>query len=147
MHEIDILPTPHDGFSGHVTPLCAYEYLSRVPDARLIDVRTRAEWQFTGVPQLPPSSSEVLFIEWQTYPDMAINSGFIALAATHLSVDAPVFLLCRSGVRSAAAAKALADEDFKAFNVAGGFEGALDSCHHRSTVSGWKHDGLTWKQT
>jgi hypothetical protein len=38
-------------------------------------------------------------------------------------------------------------EGFKgAYNLAGGFEGALDADRHRGNASGWKAAGLPWTQ-
>ena len=33
------------------------------------------------------------------------------------------------------------------YNIADGFEGALDEHQHRNSVSGWKVAGLPWTQT
>ena len=58
----------------------------------------------------------------------------------------PVYLLCRSGVRSKAAAEALTAAGLgPAFNVLEGFEGSHDAEGHR-TVAGWKVAGLPWRQ-
>jgi len=35
----------------------------------------------------------------------------------------------------------------RAYNIAGGFEGDLDSERHRGASNGWKAAGLPWKQT
>jgi rhodanese-related sulfurtransferase len=56
--------------------------------------------------------------------------------------------LCRSGVRSRAAAIAMTRAGFsRAYNIAGGFEGDLDGERHRGAANGWKAAGLPWKQT
>ena len=61
--------------------------------------------------------------------------------------DAPVVLLCRSANRSQDAADLLLQEGFEnVYVVEGGFEGPLDENHHRSTTSGWRHEGLPWEQ-
>ena len=32
------------------------------------------------------------------------------------------------------------------YSIAGGFEGELDDQHQRSTINGWRFDGLPWAQ-
>jgi rhodanese-related sulfurtransferase len=59
----------------------------------------------------------------------------------------PVLLICRSGRRSLEAGKVLIKEGFtKVYNISEGFEGSLDEEHHRSTLGGWRFDGLPWEQ-
>ena len=66
----------------------------------------------------------------------------------HSAKDAPLYFLCRSGIRSKAAAIAMAEAGFTAcFNVAGGFEGPPDDRGHRGGSSGWKAEGLPWRQS
>ena len=56
-------------------------------------------------------------------------------------------LICRSGVRSLEAGKALVEAGINdVYNVAEGFEGQLDDKHHRSSVGGWRFHGLPWEQ-
>jgi hypothetical protein len=31
-------------------------------------------------------------------------------------------------------------------NILHGFEGELNETFHRSTLTGWRHDGLPWEQ-
>jgi rhodanese-related sulfurtransferase len=81
---------------------------------------------------------------------MSVNAAFVDEVSAALGSarkDAPVFLLCRSGVRSRAAAIALTKAGFsQAYNVAGGFEGDLDETRHRGRRNGWKASGLPWFQ-
>jgi rhodanese-related sulfurtransferase len=61
--------------------------------------------------------------------------------------DQHVYFLCRSGVRSLAAAQAAQAAGFpNSYNVADGFEGSPDGDGHRGHLSGWKADGLPWRQ-
>jgi rhodanese-related sulfurtransferase len=58
-----------------------------------------------------------------------------------------LLFLCRSGVRSQNAAKAVTAAGFtRCYNVLGGFEGNPDEHGHRGTMEGWKVDGLSWTQ-
>ena len=44
--------SPASGYAGDVAPKTAWKILTERPEAVLIDVRTRAEWNFVGVPDL-----------------------------------------------------------------------------------------------
>ena len=141
-------PTPD--YAGDLSAEDAWALLKRDPNATLVDVRTRAEWNFVGLPDLSSLGRDVALIEWQVFPTMQVNPGFVAdtQAATGPDKDAPVLFLCRSGARSRSAAIALTQAGYsKAYNVAGGFEGDLDGERHRGHRNGWKAAGLPWKQT
>lgn len=120
--------------------------------AVLIDVRTRAEWTFVGLPDLSALSKRVVTIEWQTFPDGRVDPAFVEalsglLDGAGVSKNAELFFLCRSGARSRAAATAMADAGYaRCFNVRDGFEGPLDANHRRGQVAGWKAAGLPWRQ-
>ena len=118
--------------------------------SQLIDVRTRAEWAYVGIPDLGPLGKRAVLVEWQTFPDQTVDPRFAERLASELGalgvqLDDDLFFICRSGSRSLAAAKAMAAEGYSAcHNVAGGFEGPLDNQGHR--VGGWKAAGLPWHQ-
>ncbi|MGI9385454.1 MAG: rhodanese-like domain-containing protein, partial [Methyloligellaceae bacterium] len=50
-----------------------WQQLENDPNARLIDVRTRAEWAFVGITDLSALVKQPVQIEWQTFPDGQIN--------------------------------------------------------------------------
>lgn len=141
---------PED-YAGDVTPQEAWRVLRADPQAVLVDVRTRAEWSYVGVPDLSGAGGEPVFLEWQQFPSMAQNVDFAADLAAALGParrDVPVFFLCRSGARSKAAAIAMSKAGFaRCFNVAGGFEGDLDDGRHRGGRNGWKVADLPWVQS
>lgn len=123
----------------------AWEMLAAEPTAELIDVRTMAEWNYVGLPDLTAIGKRVRAVEWISFPDGAPNPDFTAQATDGLTVDQPVLLLCRSGARSRAAAEALESVGFsRTYNVTAGFEGDLDPAGHRH--GGWKEQ-LPWKQS
>jgi rhodanese-related sulfurtransferase len=121
------------------------------PAAQLVDVRTVAEWNYVGLPDLSSVGRKAHTVEWQSFPSGAPNAAFVGEAAQALGAvtsDTPVLLLCRSGVRSRAAAIAMTRAGFThAYNITGGFEGDLDGDRHRGKSNGWKAAGLPWKQT
>jgi rhodanese-related sulfurtransferase len=126
--------------------------LSADPKAVLIDVRTRAEWAFVGIPDLSVLGRVVVLMEWQLFPDNRIDVEFAnrlteALAAAGAGNDDALFFICRSGGRSRKAAEAMAAKGYRrCSNVAEGFEGPLDDCRHRGGKAGWKAVGLPWVQ-
>jgi rhodanese-related sulfurtransferase len=138
------------GYAGDISVTDAWEMLSREPRAQLVDVRTAAEWTYVGLPDLPGAGRKTHCVEWQKFPGGVPNPAFTAEAAAALGPDKdiPALFLCRSGVRSRAAAIAMTEAGYtKAFNIAGGFEGDLDRERHRSKTNGWKASGLPWGQT
>ena len=136
-------------YAGDISPTDTYAALRDNPDAALVDVRTTAEWQFVGQPDLSSLNKQPVNIEWQIYPSMDVNAGFAnAIKAAGLSPEQPIYFLCRSGVRSKAAAAAMTAAGYTAcYNIDNGFEGAPDANKHRGTVNGWQADGLPWVQS
>lgn len=135
-------------YAGDISPTECWNKLSQSAEARLIDVRTQAEWQFVGVPDLSSLEKQPILVSWQVFPTMARNEAFAQqLAAQGITPDTPLLFLCRSGVRSKAAAELMTALGYKeCWNIADGFEGPLDSSRHRGTQAGWKASGLPWLQ-
>lgn len=141
-------PAPREGYAGDVDARQAWKILASDPKAILVDVRTRAEWEYVGFPLLDELGKQTVFVEWQSYPSKALNPEFQAeLEAVGVDRDATVLLICRSGVRSASAAMAMTTAGYATcYNVSGGFEGPHDDGRHRGSVDGWKALGLVWAQ-
>jgi rhodanese-related sulfurtransferase len=141
--------TPSPDYAGDLSAQEAWDLLQGDAKARLIDVRTTAEWNFVGLPDLGPLGRDAELIEWQSFPTMQQNPNFLALAErAGPDKTAPLLFLCRSGARSRAAAIAATRAGYaRAYNIAGGFEGDLDGERHRGHKNGWKASGLPWKQT
>lgn len=140
-------PSSSAPYAGDISATDAWERVKA--GARLVDVRTIAEWNFVGLPDLGSLGTQAHCVEWQSFPARAPNPNFVAQVEDELGPDrnAPVLLLCRSGARSRAAAIALTRAGFtQAFNVAGGFEGDIDASGHRGQRNGWKAEGLPWQQ-
>ncbi len=141
-----------EAYAGDVTAREAWDLLSENGSAVLVDCRTRPEWSFVGIPDLGALEATVVFAEWQVFPSMAINAEFaVQLRAGGAVADAaggrPLLFICRSGVRSKAAAMAMTQAGFgPCYNVSGGFEGPLDDHKHRGGSDGWKAAALPWIQ-
>jgi rhodanese-related sulfurtransferase len=134
-----------------VTPPEAWEILQTSPEAALLDVRTKVEFDYVGHPM------NAINIPWQEAPDWSVNQNFVNMAREALSAkmgpqadieSLPVLTICRSGKRSLAAAEALAKSGFKnVYNIEQGFEGDRDGAKHRSTINGWRFHNLPWEQS
>lgn len=131
-------------YAGAVSPNEAFELLQLDPQARLVDVRTRAELDWVGRPLV--GDGQYVHIEWTRYPGGVPNAEFIDQLKQALpSADTPVLFLCRSAARSKLAAVAAAQAGFeKAYDLLEGFEGDKDGNGHRKTVTGWCFRGLPW---
>ena len=129
--------------------------LAHKAGAILVDVRTNAEWSFVGVPDLSGLNKQAMLIEWKQFPTMAQNETFASQLMDKLNGAAPsdVYFLCRSGVRSLAAAALMSDVfasqgwSVNCINVTEGFEGDSDPHGHRGNLNGWKAHGLAWRQS
>ncbi|WP_039018639.1 sulfurtransferase [Halocynthiibacter namhaensis] len=138
-----------------VSPQDAWDILKNESNTKLIDVRTRAEWGFVGVADIRALSQETIYVEWASYPSMSANPHFGKEVLEALDGDIPdrLLFICRSGVRSLHAAKAVArllsdcGKSVQCINVAEGFEGDLNSEGQRGQLNGWKLRGLAWRQS
>lgn len=139
---------PGASYAGTITVEEAWHLLSDDPEAVLVDVRTKAEWTYVGVPDLSDLGKETVLVQWKTFPSMVENAEFASeLAAMGVTSDKATLLMCRTQVRSAQAATALTARGFaRCYVVDGGFEGQPDEKKHRGTRDGWKAAGLPWVQ-
>lgn len=137
-----------------VDPNEAYALLEQTEDIALVDVRSRAEWVFTGVPDVSATGRPFWMVEWASFPQMAQNVQFLEDLTSFAEGTFPQHLLfiCRSGARSMNAAHLVAGTmhqrgvNVRCTNVGEGFEGDLDEEGHRGTLNGWKFRGLPWRQ-
>ena len=126
--------------------------LSDDANSVLVDVRTKAEWAFVGVPDLSGIGKRPILVEWQSFPDNRVDPGFVehlkeALVQAGRDQTCELLFICRSGGRSLMAARAMQAAGFaRCRNVATGFEGGLDPDRHRGRLGGWKASGLPWVQ-
>jgi len=126
-------------YAGALTPAEAHAVWLEAPGARLVDVRTRAEWVWVG--RIPGAVE----IEWQGWPEGQTNPNFLAQLRQQVDHEALVLFVCRSGVRSHhAAALATANGWTNCYNVLEGFEGDRDASGQRGHLGGWRKAGLPW---
>ncbi|HEY3622187.1 MAG TPA: rhodanese-like domain-containing protein [Roseiarcus sp.] len=141
------------GYAGDILATDAYALLAGDSTSVLIDVRTQAELTYVGAPDIQSLGKTPLFLEWQSYPSMAVDPNFTAalealLQSGGVERGASLVFLCRSGARSRCAATAMTSAGWApCFNVSDGFEGPLGDSRRRGEVSGWKAGGFPWTQT
>ena len=120
--------------------------------AVLVDVRSRPEWTFVGTVEAGEAMQPPIGLEWQVYPTMQVDPDFTSKLRAQIEArdgtsETALVFLCRSGVRSLAAARAMsAVGHHNSYNISGGFEGDKDAQGHRGCVNGWKVAGLPWVQ-
>ncbi|RZJ10707.1 MAG: rhodanese-like domain-containing protein [Acidovorax sp.] len=133
---------PHaaEGYAGDVTPQQAWQWV-QAGQAVLVDVRSDAERDWVG--QVPGAAA----VAWKQWPGMATNAHFDAQLSAAAPAGGTLVLLCRSGVRSIAAARRATELGFKAYNILEGFEGDADGEGQRGKRGGWRFHGLPWRQS
>jgi rhodanese-related sulfurtransferase len=129
-------------YAGALTPAEAHEIWRSTQGAALVDVRTRAEWDYVG--RIPGAVE----IELLTYPGNRPNPAFLTELQGKVDKETPVLFICRSGGRSHNAAMLATQAGYRAaYNVLEGFEGDRDAQGHRNSTGGWRAAGLPWTQT
>ncbi|MDD5323926.1 MAG: rhodanese-like domain-containing protein [Polaromonas sp.] len=130
---------PASGYAGDVQPLLAFDWLQS-GEAVLVDVRTDAEREWVGY--VPGA----IALAWKQWPGMVINPGFDEGLKSAVPPGKKAVMLCRSGVRSAAAARRATELGIEAYNILEGFEGDANEEGQRGHRGGWRFWGLPWKQ-
>jgi len=132
-------------YAGAVTATEAFQLLKADHAILLIDVRTKAEHDWVGQPAIPPAQYRL--IQWNYYPTHS-NPDFLAelhQATADSGKKSILLFLCRSGVRSRAAAQFATEQGYThCYDILAGFEGDKNSASHRKTVNGWCFDELPW---
>jgi len=136
----------------HLSPTDAWTWLQaehmRCQAAELegplfVDVRMEIESLYVG---RPPGVEN---IPWYEYPDLTPDPQRFAAAVEKEAGDKtrPVLLICRSGKRTLDAGAALETAGFSnVAHVVHGFEGELNDAFKRSSLNGWRFEGLPWEQ-
>jgi rhodanese-related sulfurtransferase len=130
---------PAAGYAGDIPAPLAWQWV-QAGQAVLVDVRTDAERAWVG---RVPGAIAVALKQW---PGMQPNPDFDAQLRAAVPAGQKVVLLCRSGVRSVAAAQRAAVLGLEAYNILEGFEGDMDGNSQRGKLGGWRLQGLPWNQ-
>ena len=127
------------GYAGDISPTLAYAWWQS-GEGVVVDVRSDAERAWVGeVPGAVP-------LAWKQWPGMVMNADFDAQLRAAVPEGGRAVLLCRSGVRSIAAAQRATALGLQAYNILEGFEGDADEHAHRGNKGGWRMRGLPWRQ-
>ena len=130
---------PAHGYAGDIPPALARQWV-QAGNAVLVDVRTDAERAWVG--QVPGAK----VVAWKQWPQMLMNPDFDTQLQAVVPSGSKVLLLCRSGVRSVAAAQRATELGLQAYSILEGFEGDLDANGQRGKLNGWRYRGLPWQQ-
>lgn len=132
-------PRPAEGYAGDVSAPLAWQWV-QTGQAVLMDVRTDAERAWVG--EVPGA----VVVAWKLWPGMGGNPDFDAQLRAAVPIGTKIMMLCRSGIRSVAAAKRATELGLEAYNVLEGFEGEADDQAQRGKIGGWRFHGLPWHQ-
>jgi len=132
--------SPPQGYAGDISPQIAWQWW-QAGEAVLVDVRSDAERTWVGF--VPGAVA----LAWKQWPGMVINAAFDENLKAAVPAGKKVALLCRSGVRSIAAAQRATELGLEAYNILEGFEGDPDAQAHRGQQGGWRFHGLPWQQS
>lgn len=130
---------PADGYAGNIPAELAWRWMQS-GEAVLVDVRTDAEREWVGF--VPGAVA----VAWKQWPGMAMNADFDAALTAAVPAGRKALMLCRSGVRSIAAARRATELGLEAYNILEGFEGDADASGHRGKLGGWRASGQPWRQ-
>lgn len=129
-----------------VTPPIAYQKLKESKEAILIDCRTEKEWVEIGIPDLSPVNKSVFKIEL-VCQDQSINLKFMEQVEECATRETPIYIICKSGARSAAACQMLDKAGYvDVTNISEGFEGHTYSDSRPENLEGWKSHSLPWQK-
>ncbi len=126
-----VLSLSFAGGAKDILSVEAYDMLNTVPDTYIIDVRTRAEYQFVGHPvhaYLFPYmflSSSIVHANGQSFYRFDVkNDAFLQEIGKLFKKDDNLIIISRDGTRSALAAADLVRAGYRnVYNVRDGFEG------------------------
>ena len=108
------------------------EYLKNNPKCALLDVRTKREWDTIGKPDGEKIGLKTYFLSVQFGEERIFNENFVQeFKNLKIGQDQEILIICRSGIRSQAAAELLTRENYTCSNISDGFEGNQENV-------GWK---------
>jgi len=142
----------------YLTSQEAYDKVKADPSKILfVDTRTPEELYFVGYTDMIDKNIPVAYINYNKIKEKKgrakfgsnLNGNFVTQVAAELEAkgltnSSDIVLICRSGSRSAKAAKMLDKAGYKkVYTVVDGMEGDKDKMKKR-TVNGWKNSNLPW---
>ena len=128
-------------------PQDCYAQLASDPLALLVDCRSAQEWELVGTPNLSAIGKKTLLVEWTTASNQK-NPHFLEQIKGFATLDTPIIIMCRIGVRSASACAYLAEHGFTNLtNMREGYEGRVNDQGHRNSFEGWRARKLPWHQS
>ena len=114
-----------------------YDILTTNEKAVLLDCRATSEWDNDGIPDLSAIGKEAVFVELLR-SNGTLNQQFLSEVSEKINLDSSIFVLCKSGIRSAKACEFLMQAGFEsACNITGGWE---------AYPEGWVAAGLPWRK-
>lgn len=139
----------------YITAKEAYEQWKVNPDRiKILDCRTPEEYAFVGhapmAYNIPSKFFTYKFDSEKKEPVMVNNPDFLETIKKKFKTDDTIFVMCRSGGRSASSVNAMAKAEFiNVYNIIDGFEGdsIKDSGSYfdgKRIRNGWKNSGAPW---
>ncbi len=138
----------------YLTAAESYRFKKQNPKILFLDVRTQAEVNFLGMPDIADANipvkpiTNVLTKDGKAYQRVN-NDDFVPaiadlIARKGLDHDPVIFVMCRNGKGSAIATNRLAEMGYtKVYSIIDGYEGDFDK-NGKHTVNGWRNAGLPW---
>ena len=112
----------------NITAQETWDLLKVEHNSFLVDVRTEAEWNSVGYPDLSQIDKHLIKITWTKDEQQFIKQ----LQDAIIRKDSKIIFICKAGMRSAAAANAAMSAGYHhCYNLVGGFE-----------MGGWKASNL-----
>ena len=135
----------------HLLPKPTLDLLRAERNALFIDCRSDAEFLLIGhsvVRYGDGQESRPEQVMWSDEIKMETNPDFVnQVSKLSTSKNQTIVIICRSGRRSKLACEALEAHGFTdTVNVVHGFEGDRNDIDQRSSLNGWRFDGLAWEQ-
>ena len=145
----------HTALGKYVTAVEAHElWKNGAGKVTIVDVRTPEEYDFVGHPAMAPNVPVQLWVgvfdaQKKAMP-LADNPAFVELMKQRFKPGDALVVMCRSGHRSALAARKLIEAGFtNVYNMVDGFEGdkVADKAspdYGKRTKDGWRNSKLAW---
>jgi rhodanese-related sulfurtransferase len=110
----------------------AWDLLKGDKDSLLVDVRTEAEWDAVGYPDLSKLGKDLIKLTWKRDDPQFI----VELEKLIPNRDSKIIFICKAGGRSGSAANLAVSHGYDScYNLIGGFE-----------MGGWKDSKLPFKK-